>query len=172
MSRLKIDIECSAAEGVQVWEYLKDEDKSKLIEAAQRVFGSYWSMSLSDFLECQKGDFSCIGIGKRGECTVFAQYVWATGFAPFVESFVKTMKSLEVKQSGDEKRASASCLPLSFEEASIVFLQSYFGLHSFDEALRISLADYIIAKKSAYNKAIFERRMAEIQRQRLKTSAK
>ena len=53
--------------------------------------------------------------------------------------------------------AASVCYPVEFGESLLLFSREYFQLHSFKEASNINLADLLIAKKDAYNKAAFER---------------
>ena len=169
--RVSIDIEGSACIYGQYLPYIPDDEQAKLVEAAQKVLGSYWELKVGQFFECLNGNFECIGI-KNDECEMMAQLMWVRGFKGFVETMMKVLQRYEVKQTADEKLASASCEKMSFEESTLVFLQRYFGLHSFEEAEELPLSNFVISKKAAYNKATFERKAGEIQKKRLNEKSK
>lgn len=165
---MQIDLSKPAGDYVGFLPFIVGEERDKLIKAAQELHGSYWSLSVGRFFECSKGVFKHIGIESNDEPITTGQYLWVLGFKDFLELVAKVSKKYDVPQTADEKRAAAGCLQLTPYESVIVFLQSFFGLHSFDEAEERSMLEYITARKAVYNKAVFEKRMAQIQRAKYK----
>lgn len=158
---------------------LTKESRARLIEAANEfVYNKnrrqhphdFWEMTFDQFVDCEAGDFLCVGIDPI-DMTI-AEYMWVCGFAEFVEKFGKALEKLTPKATADERQANSVCLPTTFDEAMMVFLRDYFGLRSFDECGKITLSQLLVAKKSEYNKIMYGRKMAEIQRKRLKNVKK
>lgn len=168
MLQATVDIqEPISDEFVKLFEYLDEDSKAKLIASAQEVLVNYWDLRLGQFFDVQKERLDCIGVEGLNVQTV-AQFIWVQGFPQFVDTLCNTLKRLEVKQSVEERKASASLMKMSFEEAALIFLQRYFGLPSFLAAREITLGEYVMAKKAEYNRGTFERAMAEIQRKKIK----
>ena len=58
-------------------------------------------------------------------------------------------------------------LKISWDEAILVFVRDYFGLHSFKDAERITMGEILIAKRATYNREKFQRKLAKIQTAKL-----
>jgi len=91
------------------------------------------------------------------------------GFADYMENFSKMFERMTLRGTAEQQQAQMVCLRVGFEESVLVFLQDFFGLHSFKEAEDITVNEYLIAKKSAYNKAAFERKLNDIYKLKQKT---
>ena len=143
------------------------ESWSRLVQDAEKVYGSPWALTLRDFFALAGGDLSYIGTTKDSLNASVRQYVWYKEFKDCVEQVTHLLNKLRVPQSAEAQMASGRCLKMTGQEAAFVFVRKYFGLKSFEQAENVSLADYIIAKKDAYNSAMFQYAMNEIQRQKL-----
>jgi len=150
-------------------DYITEDSKKELKEAAEKDIGSCWDLTLREFFELSKGDFSCKGIDvKKPEELSVLQFYWCARFKDFVDEFAATLERLQAPQSIEAQKAAKSCLDVSFEESVVVFCREYFGLHNFADAYTITLGEFVIAKKDSYNKTIFERSMAQIQEAKYK----
>lgn len=150
-------------------EKMDEESKQRLEEYAESVYGSPWALSLRDFFALSEGDLSYIGLTKEQYLSAnVCQYVWMKAFRECVEQVTNILKSLQVPQSPESQRASKACLKMGFKEATLVFTRRYFGLHNFTEAEKIPLGDFIVAKKDDFNGNIYQYKMSEIQKAKLK----
>lgn len=142
---------------------LTDDALKALRQGAQMAYKSYYSLTIREMFACMHGDFSLVGleIGKEEELTAFAG-VWITGFKDWIEEFIKTLKGLQPPQTLENQQAAAKCIKVEFEESVLVFCREYFNLQSFDAVYDLSVSDFLIAKKDAYNKAIFERTLSQL----------
>ena len=76
----------------------------------------------------------------------------------FVQEFFHILEGFTIKQSVEEQIASNGLPKLNGTEGILIFVRSYFGLRSFSDAEKITLADVYLAKKDAYIQGMFERR--------------
>lgn len=150
-------------------EYIKDDSQKELKEQAEKEIGLCWDLTFREFFELSSGDFTCKGIDvtKPEELTAL-QFFWCERFRCFVDEFAASMERLTIPQSPEAAAAAKACMSVTFEESVVVFCREYFGLHNFADAYDISLGEFLIAKKDAYNKAVFEKKMAEIQEAKYK----
>ena len=78
------------------------------------------------------------------------------GFTAFTAELQTIFEKLTLKPSFDAQRNMAGVLPMTFSESIIVFVQDFFGLKSYSEAEKITLADVVLAKKVHYNRSIYQ----------------
>lgn len=145
-------------------DYISDEDKQKIREAAVQKYGQYAEMTIEKFAELTQLT------PERAMAeynTVFKVY-WLLGFKDFVEQFSKTISNFSLKPTPMEASASSVCFEVTMLESMLVFSRDYFGLKSFSEAAKTTLGDYLIARKADYNSKAFERRFSELQMQKIK----
>lgn len=148
--------------------YLSEESKEALKKAALDAYGQYTDLTIERFSHLTSLDRD--EVAKEYD-TVFKVY-WLIGFKDFVEEFSKTLTNLTLKPTPMEASASSVCYPSTMIESMLVFSRSYFGLKSFAEAGQVTLGDYLIARKDDYNSKAFERRINELNAQKIKNHSK
>lgn len=146
--------------------YYSEAAKAQLTEAAEKRYGTMLGMSFSTFWACCNGDTS--HLGDMTHPTVLQVY-WLRRFKTFVDEYTQQLNRLQPPELPEATQAAQGTLQVTFGEATLVFLQQHFGLHSYKEAEQITLGELLIAKRTAYNAEIFRRNMAAIQRRKLKT---
>lgn len=161
---MKVTSETQYADFVQFEPYLTDEGRKQLVEAAKKQFGEYTDLTIEKFNELTQLTTETV---MRDYSTVFGVY-WLKGFKDFIEDFTKTIQNFSLKPNAMEASAASVCYPTSMIEAMLTFSRSYFNLPSFAEAAKTTLGDYLIARKDDYNGKAFERRMSELQMQKIK----
>lgn len=150
-----------------------ESSEAELKKAAEARYGDMWTITIDQFGEYAAGDFSRIGVNTDTDFSFWQkvgivlhvykpgmtvlQYYYILRFGDFVGELVKTLDALKVPQDAREKKASERCRQMTFQESILVFVRNYFGLHSFADAGQLTLADFLIAKKDTYNKAVFEK---------------
>lgn len=168
--QFKIKFNKKAATLIHRWEYIDERQRRELYERAQAHIGKhYGELTIGEFFGCLKGDFSVVGAGERWQDVTQGQYIWAMGFADFLDGLSSTLSRLTSPMTPEQKAAQAACMRVGFEESVLVFVQQFFCLHSFREAERLTINEYLIAKKDRYNAAVFEKKLSEIQRLKLKS---
>ena len=140
--------------------YFSKKTVEELKNAAEKQFGSMYDLEFATFYACANGDFS--HLGGLDDPTALQVY-WIKRFGDFSEEFAKTLSTLQVKPSEDEKRASEGLLRVTWGESMLVFIQRYFGLKSFKEAEKITIGELLIAKRAAYNAETYRRKLSQIQ---------
>lgn len=160
---MRIKLKESAENIIYQWQYIGTEQRKQLYERAQDFLRlHYGELNIGDFFDCLRCDFSVIGVCSTWNNATQAQYIWAMGFADYMDDFGKMLQRLTPPATAEQKQAQGVCMRVGFEESVLVFCREYFGLKSFKEVETLTLNEYLIAKKDAYNKAVFERKLNEI----------
>lgn len=140
---------------------LTDEQLEELRERAPKVVlgdGGYNGITLGQLAVLTtrgaKGVFT--KAENEQDVSVF-EYYCAEGFAAWFEDYTKKLQRLQPPMTSEEKAAQAACMQVGMIEGLLIFAREYFGLHSFGEAEQVTLGDLLIAKKDAYNKAVYQR---------------
>lgn len=152
----------SAFEGI-----ITEESRNELEKAAENVYlgaDGFWGLTIEKFLSIQKHGIEVIGWKNDG--SVYSKF-FVDALQKFVDLFTKSLENLTVQPTPQEQKASNGCLKVTFAEGMLTFVHAYFGLHSFREAEQITLGDLLLAKKDAYNEAVFNRNLAK-QRNKIK----
>lgn len=147
---------------------ITEESQKALEDAAERVYlgaDGFWGLTIEKFLSIQKHGIDVIGWKNDG--SVYSKY-FIDALQKFIDAFTKSLENLTIQPTPQEQNASSGCLKVTFAEGMLTFVRSYFGLHSFREAEQITLADLILAKKDAYNEAVFNRNMAKQRKKAVK----
>lgn len=142
-----------------------DEGRELLMAQAEDMYGRCVELTIDEFWGLASGDYS--KLGDMSNPSVLQVY-WAKRFEQFCEQFTKTIERLHIEPREDEKRAQAGNLKMSPQESMLLFTRSYFGLHSFYDAGKITIGEYLLARKDAYNDVKTKRAYADIQNAKLK----
>lgn len=151
--RVSINLNSREPKDFEALQYINDEEKAKLTERAVKVIGEFEQMQLGDFLHVMSGDLESMGINR--EHPTVAQYLWVVALGEYVNTFVDAQKSLQMQQTEMEKKAGDGCPEFDFEQSVMLFCQEYFGWDNFD-INRIQVWEYLLAKKNAYAKRLFQ----------------
>jgi hypothetical protein len=118
----------------------------------------YMSLTIADFNAIAlHGDLSRFLDGRAENTLTVFEYYTLAGLKDFFEGYAKSLEKLAVKPTAKESAAQAACLKVGIVEGMLIFARDYFGLQSFAAAEKVTLAELLMARKDAYNKAIFER---------------
>lgn len=144
-----------------------DESQQTLIQHSLSLHNvtDFYELTIAQLIRMSDGDLSEFEIKDNGK--VF-EVLFVRELSKFVEQYINILNSYTLPQSADEKAASAKCQTMTFGEGVLVFARSYFALHSFGEAERITLAELLLAKKDAYNSAVFQKEIIKLQSKRKK----
>lgn len=140
-------------------QYLTDASRKELTEAAQKVYGEYWQLTIENFVALSQGDTSMLGNLK--DPTVL-QVMWLKGLQDFSKMYNDQLLRLQPHKDAQEKAAEAACVKVSAAEGMVVFMREYFGLHSFEEAQQKTLLDFMMAKRDRFNAYIYNKRLADL----------
>lgn len=153
------------AEFEPVEKYVTKKTVQGLFESAEEKFGKMYDLEFGTFWQCINDNFAEV-LGNMSEPTVLQVY-WKKRFEKFVEEFAATLKAMTLTQTAEEIQAAEGLLKISWDEAILVFVRDYFGLHSFKDAERITMGEILIAKRATYNREKFQRKLAKIQTAKL-----
>lgn len=146
--------------------YVSKSSVQRIYEAAEQKFGNMYNLEFGSFWECANGNYSEV-LGDISEPTVLQVY-WKKRFEKFIEEFAAQLKSMILPQTSEEIQASEGLLKIGWDEGMLVFVREFFGLHSFKEAERITIGEILIAKRAAYNRDKFQRKLSKIQTEKLR----
>lgn len=167
---MKIDVNTPYASIAEIDRYdlLSDESKKELADAAVKIYGSHWSMTINDLAAVMNGDLSRLGCDMSNPTVL--QVFWMKGFKKFIDDFTKALENLSVPMDADERRASAGLPPVSFIEGLLIFAKNYFRHHSFEQAGKTILSDILIAKKDEYRNTMQRKKWQNIQHEKMRNS--
>lgn len=146
--------------------YVSKSSIQGIYEAAEQKFGKMYNLEFGSFWECANGNYSEV-LGDISEPTVLQVY-WKKRFEKFIEEFAAQLKSMILPQTSEEIQAAEGLLKIGWDEGMLVFVREFFGLHSFKEAERITIGEILIAKRAAYNRDKFQRKLSKIQTEKLR----
>ena len=142
-------------------EFIDEDTEKSIIEASKEVYGDYYELTIENLIDYTREGTDSYDELMDPKITVFRVY-WFKGLAEFLKTYLNLLKNFVVKETPKESMASKACYTVEFGESLLVFAREYFGLHSFKEAANITLSDLLIAKKDAYNKAVFEKAYTQL----------
>jgi len=131
-------------------QYLTDASRKELTDAAQKVFGDYWQLSIENFVALSQGDTSMLG--DLGDPTVL-QVMWLKGLQDFSKMYNDQLSRLQPHKDAQEKAAEAACVKVSAAEGMVVFIE---------DAQQKTLLDFMMAKRDRYNAYIYNKRLADL----------
>lgn len=91
--------------------------------------------------------------------TVFDRYRVAA-FQRWVGKLIEDLARLTPPITPEAQAKTQGVLPSSFDESVYIFCRNYFSLPSFSAVEELSVGEYVMAKKDAYNAAIVDRNTA------------
>lgn len=142
-----------------------EASKTDLMKAAERAYKACNELTLDEFWGVMNGDYSLLG--NLDEPKVLQVY-WLKRFAQFVDEFGNECKRTQLEPTPEQRQASQGTLEMLPVESMLVFVRQYFGLHSFADCGRITIGEYLTARKDHYNDALIQRNYEKIQREKLK----
>lgn len=137
--------------------YVSDDDKAKIKKAAIAAkFGDngFYAMKVGAFLSAYHCDFGVLY--DDGGTTAFDVYR-AAAFADWLKDFCDVLDNLTMKPDLRQMKSQQGCVAMTFDESVFIFCRNYFGLQRFDDVLKLSVADYLMAKKDDYNRQVIDR---------------
>jgi len=151
--KLRVDKNTSAEIIALIFADLPQEKQKELKDAAVNHFlggqGGFMFLKVGNFCDMCEGDFSAF---FKSETKAF-EYLFTLAFLDFVNIFIDKLKEFKVSDfllSQEQKAVNAALPELTFYESIFIFSQSFFRLQSFDEVQKITVFDFLLAKKAAY----------------------
>ena len=145
---------------------LLEKSKLKITEIVSRETFDFFSMTVAEFLRLQENELpkKINRILKKRSFTFYKYIQILNAFEQGAESFQQILEDTTIEQTADEKAASAGLIDISQEESMLTFLVDFYKLKSMEEAQKVSLYEYITARKISYNNAKFQKNMINIQK--------
>lgn len=139
---------------------LAEGEEIRLQKAAvEDKFGpdGFMAMTLGDMLAAMRGDTAPLLTDKGA--TVFDVFR-VKAFKGFVDELIAVLRSTSMPPTAEDGALRNGTLDSTFEESVYVFCRAYFGLPSFGQVDTLKVADYILARRDDYNRAVVDRNMA------------
>lgn len=132
---------------------------AKLVEKWPQTDGTFdfYAMSVRDLCEIYNG-----GMPSRlvDGITVRNFVVLNNTIKEKMEEFANFLEKTLPPMTEDQKKAQGGLLDNSIEEAILLTCKQYYGLHSLEEAQKLTVYEYMIARKATYNERRYEYNMA------------
>lgn len=161
-----INSETKYADFVGVEKYITPAEKENIKAAAEAHFVRMEDLTFGQYWNACNGHQEAI-IGDYTAPTIFQVY-WLQRLREFTDELARLLKNLTPPRTAAEMQAGESLQKCTFSESVLIFLRSYFGLSSFKEAESLTIGELLIAKKDAYNTAIYQRKLAAINADEIK----
>lgn len=161
---MRIDERTTYAEYLAAEPYIKESDRMRVGALACKKFGEYYALDFDTFFGLLSGDWSLLGDLHQNTAL---QVVWAKEFEAFVTEFAEKIKRLTIAPTEKQERARIGTYNFDYKTSVLVFLRNYFGLHSFAEAGRLTVGEYLTARQDEYNRAVMQRNYERMQREEI-----
>ena len=153
-----------------IYEPFVSEEQDKLLkEKAEGKFGNCYNLTLDEFWGVANGNYELLG--DTTNPTVLQVY-WIKRFDDFVQELEQLHNRIKIEPTPEQKQASTRCVKFRPMEAMLLFCCTYFGLHNFGDAGKITIGEYVLAAKDDYNKRRQESNWNAIQRRKFKERRK
>lgn len=138
-------------------------------EAWSHIFGhDFWSLTIDEFCDLSAGESERLARRAiyEGELTVYG-YALLVDFKAKAVALGEAVERLSPPQNAAE-RAAAQAVKMTLFESMAFFARDFFGLKSFAEASRVTLGEWLMARKAKYTAVMLERALIREQTKNLK----
>ncbi len=157
---LKVDRHSTTMEFAPFLACVKAEDMERLRRrAVEDKYGEagFAAMTVGELTTVLGGDPR--PLYQSGGRTVF-DWCRVEAFQSWVDEFSATLKRMTLPSTPDSVRLSAGVMPSEFVESVYIFCRGYFNLKSYEEADRLKVSEYLLARKDDYNRQVVDRNVA------------
>lgn len=141
----------------------RDEDLQAVEKAAVKKYGNFYALTIAEFNRMASEPMDI-----ENEPSVLRVY-WLKYIERSIKAFATALENLTLPPTAEDMSILDQLPKMSMAEAMLTFTRSYFGLHSFSEAERITLGEYLMAKKDTYRSELVERLRAAKMKQKYNT---
>lgn len=160
---MRVTEETRYADFAEFEKIARDEDLQAVEKAAVKEYGKFYALTIGEFnrMASQPMDI-------ENEPSVLRVY-WLRYIERSIKAFATALENLTLPPTAEDMDVIDQLPKMSMAEAMLIFARSYFALHSFSEAERITLGEYLMAKKDEYRNALAERLRAAKMKQKINT---
>jgi hypothetical protein len=154
---------------LMVYPEIIEQSRKQVTSILDGSIFSFFEMTVAEFLQLQENKMpQKIDAILKNPKTSFKTYLQILNtFEKGTKAFENVLEKTTIEQSMDDRIASNGLLELTPEESMLNFVKDFFNLHNFEEAQKITIYEYIIAKKIHFNSMKFQKNMTELQKNRL-----
>ena len=152
-----------------VYPNLLDSLREKITDELPLQEFDYFGMTISDFLRLTEKQFPAkIQKMLKSRFLTVEKYIKILNtFENGNKRFEQSVEETTIEKTAIEKEAENGLLPLSVEESMLNFMCESFHLQGWEAAQKMTLYEFISARKKSYNNAMYQKRTAEIQKAKL-----
>lgn len=152
-----------------VYPNLLDALREKITDELPLNDFDYFGMTISDFLHLTEKQFPAkIQKQLKSRFLTVEKYIKILNtFENGNKKFEQAIEETTIEKTANEKEAENGLLPLSVEESMLNFMVESFHLQGWEAAQKMTIYEYLSARKKSYNNAMYQKRMAEIQKAKL-----
>lgn len=157
---MKIDRHTLNEELAPLLSIVTEDDMGRVRKAAVRdkyADEGFYGMTVGDFTTVLSGDVR--PLLQSGGRTVF-DTCRVEAFREWVDELSDTLKRLTPPPTAESVKLNAGTIPSEFVESVYLFCRSYFNLGSFEQADRLKVSEFVLAKKDDYNHAVVDRNVS------------
>lgn len=152
-----------------VYPNLLDALREKITDELPIQEFDYFGMNISDFLRLTEKQFPAkIQKKLKSRFLTVEKYIHILNtFENGNKRFEQSVEETTVEKTAAEKEAENGLLPLTVEESMLNFMVESFHLQGWEAAQKMTLYEFISARKKSFNNAMYQKRMAEIQKAKI-----
>jgi hypothetical protein len=143
-----------------------EKAKNEIKDTLPHYVFDFFSISVADFLRLQENimpEKVQKFLSKR--TTTFYDYIKLVNtFEQGAKAFEQILVDTTIQAEADEESARAGLLEITTEEAMLTFLLDFYKLQSLEQAQKMTLYEYITARKISFNNSKFQKNLIAIQK--------
>jgi len=156
--KLKID---EKTKWDEIYLLLTEDDFKELQKKVTEIFPfNFYQITIGDLaqMSCYPPKFPNIENYDKENLTVF-DYFKIKNANDFIIEFTKDLKIYELSKTVEENNANSNLPDFTLIEVMLCFTQNYFKLQNFGEAEKITLLEYLLARKNDYTQKLYEKNL-------------
>lgn len=143
-----------------------EKAKESITDIISRSIFDFFGMTIAEFLRLQEQilpDKVNHFLARRK--TTFHDYIKiVNAFEQGAKAFEQILVDTTIQAEADEESARAGLLEITTEEAMLTFLLDFYKLQSLEQAQKMTLYEYITARKISFNNSKFQKNLIAIQK--------
>lgn len=131
-----------------------------------------FDMTIGEFIELAKDETSFIERIITKEKYLFNALGKLKSYQRQMTQLTNLLKMYDVKQSKEEKQAAIGVVFPDFDDKMLLTVTKFFSLHSFDEARKVKLVDYLVVFQDEASSMLYQRNYSNIINMQMKQKPK
>jgi len=143
-----------------------EKAKEQIKDIVSRGTFDFFGMTVEEFLQLQEKILpkKIDNLLKKRRATFFDYVKISNTFESGMMAFEQILIDTTIQETADEEAARAGLVEVTTEEAMLTFICEYFKLSSMEQAQKLTLYEYITARKITFNNVKYQKNLSNIQK--------